>query len=415
MNWKDILQLANRSMQANKMRANITIAIIAMGITALVGIITAVNAIQNSISSNFSQMGANTLTITQFQLFGNNKKNKKGQRFNTSTNNPITYQQAIDFKSRFYFPCITSIHVLATQSAVVKNDNKKSNPNIGVRGIDDNYAKVSDLGISFGRIFSVLEYSNGADVCIIGNALANNFFKQKPKNAVNSFISINNHKYRVVGVLASKGSSFVDRTDNMIMVTLPNARRVFINNAIYNISIKLNNAAQTTIAVGEAEGTMRSIRKLSIQDASDFAVNKNDAIAERLLENINYVTFAAIFIGIITLLGAAIGLMNIMLVAVAERTKEIGLSKALGAKSVVVFRQFLLESILISCKGGMLGIIIGILIGNIISLVFKSAFVIPWVWIMIAIVICVIVGLGSGIYPALKASKLNPIQALRYE
>jgi putative ABC transport system permease protein len=299
---------------------------------------------------------------------------------------------------------------------VGKNENKKSNPNIGIRGIDDNYTKVADVSLAYGRNFSAIEYNNGTDVCIIGATLAKNFFKNKPSAAINKVISLNDHKYRVVGVLASKGSSFVDRTDNMVMVVLQNARRVFISNQnVFNISIKVNNAKQADVACGEAEGVMRAVRKLSLQDASNFAINKNDAIAQRLLENINYVTFAAIFIGIITLLGAAIGLMNIMLVAVAERTKEIGLSKALGAQSNIVFRQFLLESILISIKGGIWGIVIGIALGNIISLVFKSAFVIPWMWIIAAIVICVVVGLGSGIYPALKASKLNPIQALRYE
>jgi putative ABC transport system permease protein len=197
---------------------------------------------------------------------------------------------------------------------------------------------------------------------------------------------------------------------------VPNARRVFTNgDKVYNISIKLNNVKQLEIAAGEAEGVMRAVRKLSVQEASNFVVNKNDAVAENLLENIKYVTFAAIFIGIITLLGAAIGLMNIMLVAVAERTKEIGLTKAIGAQSQTVRRQFLSESILISSKGGLWGIGIGILLGNIISLIFKSPFIIPWAWITLAIVICVIVGLVSGIYPAIKASKLNPIQALRYE
>jgi putative ABC transport system permease protein len=202
----------------------------------------------------------------------------------------------------------------------------------------------------------------------------------------------------------------------MLLVSVPNARRVFTNgDKVYNISIKLNNVKQLEIAAGEAEGVMRAVRKLSVQEASNFVVNKNDAVAENLLENIKYVTFAAIFIGIITLLGAAIGLMNIMLVAVAERTKEIGLTKAIGAQSQTVRRQFLSESILISSKGGLWGIGIGILLGNIISLIFKSPFIIPWAWITLAIVICVIVGLVSGIYPAIKASKLNPIQALRYE
>ncbi|MFM2192896.1 MAG: hypothetical protein RLZZ118_1853 [Bacteroidota bacterium] len=416
MKWKDIIQLALRSIRANRMRSNITVVIIAMGISALVGIITAVNAIQNTIASNFSQMGANTITINHFQFFGKNKKNQHGQRIKNDGNNKITYEEAIAFKKQFYFPSITSIHILASQSAIVKKGSEKSNPNIWVRGVDENYLSVADNGLAIGRNFSNIDMQSGADLCIIGNGLAKTYFNKKPLRAINRVISLNDRKYRIIGVLNAKGSSLIDRTDNMLLVSVPNARRVFTNgDKVYNISIKLNNVKQLEIAAGEAEGVMRAVRKLSVQEASNFVVNKNDAVAENLLENIKYVTFAAIFIGIITLLGAAIGLMNIMLVAVAERTKEIGLTKAIGAQSQTVRRQFLSESILISSKGGLWGIGIGILLGNIISLIFKSPFIIPWAWITLAIVICVIVGLVSGIYPAIKASKLNPIQALRYE
>jgi putative ABC transport system permease protein len=416
MIWKDIIKLANRSIAANKMRSRITIVIIAMGIAALVGIITAVNAIENTIASNFSQMGANTLTITHFQFFGKKKKNNHGQRLDNDANQIITYGEAINFKKKFYFPSITSINVLASQSAIIKKGSEKSNPNIWVRGIDEEYLKVADLNIAIGRNFSNIEILSGADVCLIGNKLASTYFNKKPLQAINQIISINNRRYRIVGVMQSKGSSIIDRTDNMLMIGLQNARRVFaLGNKVYNISIKLNNPQQLEIAAGEAEGIMRTVRKLSIQEASNFVVNKNDAVAEGLLENIKYVTFAAIFIGIITLLGAAIGLMNIMLVAVVERTKEIGLSKAIGAQSIVILRQFLSESVIISIKGGIWGIVVGILLGNIISIVFKSTFIIPWLWIAIAICTCVMVGLVSGIYPAIKASKLNPIQALRYE
>jgi putative ABC transport system permease protein len=416
MVWKDVIQLANRSILANKMRSRITIVIIAMGIAALVGIITAVNAIENTIASNFSQMGANTLTITHFQFFGKNKKNKQGQRLENDANQMITYEEAIEFKKKFYFPAITSVNMLASQSAIIKKGSEKSNPNIWVRGIDEEYIKVADLNIAIGRGFSNIDIQSGADVCIIGYKLASTYFNKKPLQAVNQMISINNKRYRIIGVLKAKGSSLIDRTDNMVMVGLQNARRVFTtSNRVYNISIKLSNVQQLEIAAGEAEGAMRAVRKLSIQEASNFVVNKNDAVAEGLLENIKYVTFAAIFIGIITLLGAAIGLMNIMLVAVAERTKEIGLSKAIGAQSKIILQQFLSESVIISIKGGLWGIGVGILLGNIISISFHSPFIIPWMWIAIAIITCVIVGLVSGIYPALKASKLNPIQALRYE
>jgi putative ABC transport system permease protein len=412
---KEIFQLAIRAVKANKTRTRITIAIIAMGIAALVGIITAVNALEAGIASNFSSMGANTITINHINFGNREKRNHKGQRL-VNDNVPISYNEALQFKKRFYFPSTTSVFTMASQNAIIKLGSNKGNPNTWVRGVDENYFSTADIQIQSGRFFSSLEWQDGKDVCILGDALAKKYFKKEASKAVNAVIQISNKKYRVVGVLVSKGSSFIDRTDNMAMIPLQNARRCFGQaNPIYNISCKIPQVNMLDAAVGEAEGAMRAIRKLGTLDASNFEVNKNDAIAENALSQIQYVTFAAIFIGIITLLGAAIALMNIMLVAVVERTKEIGLSKAIGATSSTVLRQFLSESIWISILGGLWGIGIGILLGNIISLVFKSSFIIPWNWIGLAIIICVVVGLASGIYPALKASKLNPIQALRYE
>jgi putative ABC transport system permease protein len=418
MQLKDIIVMARRSIKANKLRARITIAIIAIGITALVGIITAIQGIEDTISSSFSRMGSNTINITQTNFFGNTKKTNTGKRRVQSTNDAkkIKLQQAVDFKSRFTFPCTISINSLLSQQALVKTDKTKSNPNIWIMAADENYLKVADIDIAFGRNLSVQEANNGRDLCVIGNLLAENLFGKKVQRAIGQTINVENKKFVVVGVLKTKGVSMIDKTDNMVLISIENARRQFdINSKSFVVSIRVDQIQQMEYASSEAEGLMRSVRKLPLNISSDFELSKNDAIAEKLKDNLKYVRLMAVIIGLITLLGAAIGLMNIMLVAVVERTKEIGLSIAMGATSKIIRTQFLCESIIISIIGGIWGIGIGILLGNLVALGVGATFRIPWNWIGIAVAVCAIVGVLSGIYPAIKASKLNPNDALRYE
>jgi putative ABC transport system permease protein len=183
----------------------------------------------------------------------------------------------------------------------------------------------------------------------------------------------------------------------------------------FNIQVKVPEISQLETAIGEAEGVFRPIRRVATTDASNFAIDKSDRFVEELIKNLGFITVSALVIGLITLVGAAVGLMNIMLVSVTERTKEIGLVKAIGGRQKSIRLQFLYESIIISLMGAFFGIILGILVGNSFSLVLKTGFVFPWMWLFYGIAICSIVGLLAGLYPSLKASRLNPIQALRYE
>jgi putative ABC transport system permease protein len=266
-----------------------------------------------------------------------------------------------------------------------------------------------------GRNFNNLDVNTGRSVCLLGSDVASKLFGASPEKAVDKIIKVGSLPYRVIGVLKEKGSSALLRMDNIIITTYNNVRRLTDPNVSYLIGVTANDISQMEGAISEATATFRAIRKLHPTEDDNFAIEKSDKLAETFIGLLGSIQGAAGAIGLITLIGAAIGLMNIMLVAVNERTREVGLIKALGGKKANIRQQFLFESTIISVMGALCGIILGVLVGNLFAALLGTGFVVPWAWVIIGIAICTIVGLLAGLWPAVKAAKLDPIVALRYE
>ncbi len=405
------MRIALQSIRSNLLRTILTVLIIAVGITALVGILTAIDSIKNSITKEFTFMGANTFTISSRGI----RVQVGNQRYRTKNYSYISFYEAKEFKEMFDFPATVAISVNASGTATVKYESEKSNPNISVRGIDENYLFTAGYEIENGRSFSGDDIESGRNVVLIGSGLVSRLFKGG-ESPLQKVISIGGGKYKVVGVLKEKGSGFGSGGDLVCFIPYTNARNYFSRpNMNFDVQVRVDQAELMDAAVGQAEATFRVVRDLDPLDESDFNIEKSDNIVNILLKNIKNITLVATIIGFITLFGAAIGLMNIMLVSVTERTREIGVRKAIGAKGITVKQQFLIEAIVIGQIGGLLGIILGILAGNMVSMMIGSTFIVPWAWIFLGVALCFGVGIISGYYPAQKASKLDPIESLRYE
>ncbi|HOG56845.1 MAG TPA: ABC transporter permease [Bacteroidales bacterium] len=408
--FKDNLKIAVRAIRSNKVRAVLTMCIIAFGIMALVGILTAIDAIKSSLTSQFTLMGANSFTITSRGMniqAGNDRQRMR----NHST---ITYRQAMEFRKTFNEPAWVSISFNATSMSTVKYGSEETNPNVSLVGVDENYLAVSGYEIERGRNFSPDDIEMNRRLVLLGSDIVSNLFPTG-LDPVGQDVSLAGLKLQVAGVLKSKGASQMS-DDNICLMPVSTARQYFSRpNMNFNITIMPLNPVNLDVLTGQAEGMFRIVRNLAPKDESDFNIVKSDTILNMLLKNIRYVTLAATLIGIITLFGAAVGLMNIMLVSVTERTREIGVRKAVGAKPKTIKFQFLFESILIGQMGGIFGIILGIIIGNAVSTMLRSSFVVPWLWVFMGILVCFIVGVVSGYAPAVKAANVDPIEALHYE
>ena len=413
MNLLENIYEGLRSIRANMLRTVLTALIIAIGITSLVGSLTVVDGIQSSVNNSFAGLGANAFDVRNRQIYKIRKQGEKEKSYPT-----IDYREAKLYKEKFGKSATIGIKINVTFNAEIKYESKQTNPNTRVMGMDENYLDIKGFKIGKGREFSKSDLEIGTNICIIGVDVINQIF-DKNINPLDKEITVLGQKMKVVGILEKKGSMMGGGDDRAVFVPLETGRKLAADRKLtFDIVTSVPNITDIDNTIEEARGVMRVVRQDEIGMPDSFSIERSDSLAKQSESITDILKMAGFGIGFITLLGAAIALMNIMLVSVTERTQEIGIRKSLGATPFLIRSQFLIEAIVICLLGGIGGIIMAIAIGNLFAgmlLGGSSDFIVPWAWMTLGITVCVAVGLFSGIYPAYKASKLDPIESLRYE
>lgn len=415
MNIVENIKEGLRSIRSNMLRTVLTALIIAIGITSLVGILTAIDGIQSSVDSSFASLGANSFDIKSPQFF---RRRRDGRSEKLAP--PIDFREAITYKERFGYNAVITVSTGISGASEVKYESKKTNPNSQILGADDNYLGIKGYKLEAGRNFSNNDLESALNVAIIGSEIKKLLFEKT--DPLNKEITTMGMKYKVIGVLEEKGSMNGGEADRIIILPMQSARNIAGDRKLtFDITTSVPNITDLEGVMGEAAGVMRVIRQDPIGQPDSFEMERADSFAQEFDEITGYLRIGGFGIGFITLLGASIALMNIMMVSVTERTREIGIRKSLGATPGRIRQQFLIEAIVICLIGGIGGLILGISVGNLISRLISSgdgmnaSFIVPWFWMFVGILISVIVGVLSGIFPAIKASKLDPIESLRYE
>lgn len=411
--FRENVRIALNTIRSQILRTVLTIVIIGIGIWALVGILSAVKALENTISSDFASMGANTFNIQRYEFGVRVQRGNRGER--TKTNPVISYSDAREFVDKYNFPFIrTSLSFRATGQAEVKYENEKTDPEVQVYGVNEHYLATTGTEVDRGRAFTYFDIENNNKVCLIGSDFLKDLFSTE--DPIGKTISIRGVKFKVVGVLESKGATFGNNQDLKVLIPLQVARSIYTQpNINYTISVIVGDKEMMAGAQDEAIVTFRNIRSLSPLEENNFGIERSDDLINRIANITGVLEISAWIISIITILGSSIALMNIMLVSVTERTREIGVRKAMGAKRSTISTQFFIETIVIGQFGSILGIVLGIITGLAFASIFEFKFSLPWVAMIGATIISFITAVIAGSYPAAKAARLDPIESLRYE
>lgn len=380
-------EMAMRSLKSNRLRTALTVAIIAVGIMSIVGVQTALAIMTEKVAGSFSKLGATMYSVSSRQGLER-----------------ISVREAESLKERNDFARSLCISCTLSSMSQIKSSAAVTDPVVSIRAVDENYTNVHTALLASGRNFSRQEVASQAMVAMIGDNVRKKLFGDG--TGIGETIVCASSHYVVVGALERQGAMFGTGIDNSVLVPLSQDGDCCID-FIPCSSMSLADAEL------RARQTMRSIRRLRPQSEDDFSVVKADSAQDRLSSIESMLSLSSFAIGLITLLGSAVGLMNIMIVSVKERVREIGVRKALGARPKAIERQFLAESVLIGQIGGAFGVLLGLFFGNMVALLMEGSFMLPWKWVVVSFVLCLAVSLISGFMPARKAAALDPVEALR--
>ena len=411
MNVKETFISAASSIKSNKLRASLTLLGIIIGVFSIIGVMTLLDALQKGIDSGLSQLGTNTFQVQKWPatfIGGPGRWRKYEKR------KPITIEEGYRLKDLAVLPKYIGLEDWSG-GKTVKHDRNQTNPNFLMGGVTTEFLPANNHTLSEGRFFTEQEIQSNPMICVIGMDIVDKLF---PFSApLDKQIEIDGNKFNVIGVLTAKGQSLGSSQDNLVLVPLLTMDKIYgaRKNRSINITVSSHTKAQLDETLEEVIGLMRQIRKVPVGEDNDFDIWSNESLIREANEFTKYFKYGAGVISFISLIAAGIGIMNIMLVTVTERTKEIGIRMAIGAKRANILTQFLFEAILLCQIGGIVGIALGIGAGNILGSMLSTPVSIPYDWVIIGLIVCSIIGIAFGTYPAFKAAKLNPIDALRYE
>ncbi|HVU23093.1 MAG TPA: ABC transporter permease [Opitutus sp.] len=409
----EILRMAFSSLGVNKLRSILTMAGITIGVFSVIGVMTTVSAIRGSIESGLSFLGSNMFQFGKWPVglsAGGRDRHKYESRRNITLDQAQRYQRLMEDATDIV--CLKAF--LAGGNTVVVYENRKTTPGVSFVGSNEYFVDANQFSIATGRNVTSADIALGRPVVILGQEVVQKLFPSE--SPLGKVIKAAGRAYTVIGTFAEKGMSFGQSQDDIIVVPITRFLSDFGANK-FSINIATAAPSQTVYneTVDKAITAMRIVRGLKPEDENDFELYSNDSLITAFGKIADAVRSGAFMISAIALLAAGVGIMNIMLVSVTERTKEIGIRKSIGARKLSILTQFLIESVVISLAGGVAGIIIGVIAGNGIAMWLKASIVFPWVWAMIGLGVCSLIGIGFGLYPAFKAAALDPIEALRYE